>query len=342
MNPRHLEDLVLARLAAPAKSPPTPSEVARGLFSFVSFRLSEAEWRRELQEIVARLRAAGHVDPKRLTLTESGAGRLAQALGMTTLPPARGWREFKAKHLPRLVDGGRSPELSSKDPALGVVAQGLGVPATAARSESSVGDAWLMRHLGLRGKKPTLDAVRAALLARELGLPERPRTKDVLHLYAVKLTGARSAKRDDILEARARRWLETTDRQPNATLPAAAPEDAMPPEELPSTPRPVSSKSPQGAIEKILAAARAPGTARFGDGKAFIGSVWQRLATDPDVGELGEAGFKRLLVEAHQRGDLTLSRADLVSAMDPNDVAASETRHLNATYHFIQISGDRS
>ena len=157
-------------------------------------------------------------------------------------------------------------------------------------------------------------------------------------MYAVKLTGARSAKKDDILQARARRWLEASERQGNETMPAAAPEEpAGAPEESAASP----GSSP-GTIEKILSVARAPGTSRFGDGKAFIGSVWQRLSTDPDVRELGEVGFKRLLVEAHQRGDLTLSRADLVSAMDPDDVAASETRHLNATYHFIQISGDRS
>jgi hypothetical protein len=49
-----------------------------------------------------------------------------------------------------------------------------------------------------------------------------------------------------------------------------------------------------------------------------------------------------VLVAAHPRGDLTLTRADLVAAMDPKDVAASETRHLNATYHFIQDSGENS
>jgi hypothetical protein len=94
-------------------------------------------------------------------------------------------------------------------------------------------------------------------------------------------------------------------------------------------------------IEKIQAAARSPGAKRFGDNKAFIASVWRCLSADPDLEPLGEDGFKRLLVEAHQRGDIALSRADLVAAMDPEDVRASETQHLNATYHFIQIGGDQ-
>jgi hypothetical protein len=34
---------------------------------------------------------------------------------------------------------------------------------------------------------------------------------------------------------------------------------------------------------------------------------------------------------------LELSRADLVAAMDPEDVRSSETRHLNAEFHFINL-----
>jgi hypothetical protein len=73
----------------------------------------------------------------------------------------------------------------------------------------------------------------------------------------------------------------------------------------------------------------------FGPDKAFIGSVWQSLASDPEISRLGEPEFKRLLVEAHRRGMLVLDRADLVAAMDPGDVSASEITHQNATYHFI-------
>lgn len=329
MNPERLETLVLARLSVPTKSPPSRSELARALFPLVSFRLTEAEWRRELQSLLTGLRESGQIDPRRLELTPSGTRRLEKALGGGSLPQVRGWREFKTKHLPRLLDGQHPTDFGNADPALPVVARELGLPPESARSEANVGDAWLKRALGLRGKRPTLDAVRAVLLARELGLPERQRTKDVLHLYAVKLTGAKSAKREDLLHARTRSWLEADRRVPK----------------LGRTTDGTAERSPtasQRTIEKILAAARAPGTSRFGEGKAFIGSVWQRLSTDPDVCELGETGFKRLLVEAHQRGELTLSRADLVSAMDPKDVATSETRHLNATYHFIQINGDGS
>ena len=51
---------------------------------------------------------------------------------------------------------------------------------------------------------------------------------------------------------------------------------------------------------------------------------------------MGLDAFKSRLVEAHRADLLTLVRADLVEAMDPQDVAASEARYLNATFHFIR------
>jgi hypothetical protein len=40
-------------------------------------------------------------------------------------------------------------------------------------------------------------------------------------------------------------------------------------------------------------------------------------------------------VSAHRQRELELARADLVAAMDPTLVAASETRTDGATFHFI-------
>ena len=43
------------------------------------------------------------------------------------------------------------------------------------------------------------------------------------------------------------------------------------------------------------------------------------------------------LIEANRLGHLRLSRADLVEAMDRNELAASEIAHENATFHFVRI-----
>jgi hypothetical protein len=47
--------------------------------------------------------------------------------------------------------------------------------------------------------------------------------------------------------------------------------------------------------------------------------------------------FKKQLVEANRIGLLNLSRADLIQAMNPDDVAKSATRYLNAVFHFVRL-----
>ncbi len=51
--------------------------------------------------------------------------------------------------------------------------------------------------------------------------------------------------------------------------------------------------------------------------------------------------FKQRLAEANNARLLDLSRADLVQAMDPDDVRLSEVTYLNAAFHFIRIGSER-
>lgn len=88
--------------------------------------------------------------------------------------------------------------------------------------------------------------------------------------------------------------------------------------------------------QRVLAAARASTTGRFGDDKVFISHVLRQLDTEGfAVGDV--KGIKDRLVEVNRRGLLSLNRADLIEAMDPKDVAASEVKYLNATFHFVRI-----
>jgi pterin-4a-carbinolamine dehydratase len=81
----------------------------------------------------------------------------------------------------------------------------------------------------------------------------------------------------------------------------------------------------------VLAAARAvPASGRFGD-KVFISEVIRELAAEG----YRVADVKRRLAAA--RGLIPLSRADLVGAMDPELVRASETPYLGATFHFVRL-----
>jgi hypothetical protein len=88
---------------------------------------------------------------------------------------------------------------------------------------------------------------------------------------------------------------------------------------------------------RVLDAARAARTGRWHDKKVFISHVWQSLRARGDGDGMTFADFQRRLIEAHQDRQVSLERADLVEAMPPEDVSASETAYLNATFHFVRI-----
>ena len=73
----------------------------------------------------------------------------------------------------------------------------------------------------------------------------------------------------------------------------------------------------------------------FGGNKTFISDVYYELKKEDPA--LTEDAFKARLVDAHRKDGLTLSRADLVQLMHPDDVSRSETKHPTGlgTYHFV-------
>lgn len=87
---------------------------------------------------------------------------------------------------------------------------------------------------------------------------------------------------------------------------------------------------------RVLAAARASKTGRFGRDKVFISHVAQQLVREGvAIGDVD--AFKARLVAVHRADLLTLHRADLVEAMSASDVDESETRYRTATFHFVNI-----
>ena len=89
--------------------------------------------------------------------------------------------------------------------------------------------------------------------------------------------------------------------------------------------------------ERVKAAARDCPTGRFGDNKVFIAHVWKASSRIPRFATMDLDAFKERLAEANNARLLDLSRADLVQAMDPDDVRQSEVHYLNATFHFVRI-----
>jgi hypothetical protein len=364
IDPGRVEDLILARLAVRSAVAPKARDVSRALYGIVARQLTKREWEATFERALAALRAAGFVaapgsgrsragQAKRrgakttkgraakpskgssastragksaageaLSMTRAGQKRLQAVLGAKSRVVAKDWPELERRYLsgvlfPGTPLGKKAPELSAL-----ILGQRLGVPAGSAQTREQVLDTWLRKSLGLGpGRKLELDDVRTALLARELGLPQRRslKLKDVLGLAAVQLSGAASGADNDVSAALLLRWLSQP-QPPAKSHPQPTPEPPTPVERI---------------AAKALRAAEGPDARQFGPNKVFIGSVWRALAADPELAELDEAAFKRQLVEAHRRGLVILSRADLVAAMDPSEVAASEITHQNATYHFI-------
>lgn len=281
LDESRLGDLIVVRLCARTKKPPAPSSVSRTLQGLLARQLSASEWREVFGAALEQLRRAGLVQPKQLVLTDAGQRRARAVLRLKAPPKARGWRELKAKYLPRLLFPLDLPEGATLSPIAAVLAERLGVPIGARTDVAQV--------------------VRIAVMAA---------------------SGATSCRAEAVTSALVARWLlQATPRVAAATKPGH---------------RAPAASTLEHVIEKVRRASSSAGVRQYGAEKVFIASVWEALAGDAEIAALGERGFKEALAEAHRRGLITLSRADLVAAMDARDVAASEIRHHNATYHFIQ------
>jgi hypothetical protein len=179
-------------------------------------------------------------------------------------------------------------------------------------SLSALCDAIVWRELGLPGApKRTPAEIRAHFVGRLL--PATPGPADrTIRLLAANLAGASRADLRALREALVRRWLVGDD----LAATSAAPDFA-------SAVRAAADRATEGV---------------FGEHKVFIRSVWRTLRADPAFRALPLDEFKRRLLDAHKAGLVSLVRADLVAAMDPDAVRESETTHLEARYHFVERS----
>lgn len=92
-----------------------------------------------------------------------------------------------------------------------------------------------------------------------------------------------------------------------------------------------------GFAASVRRAAQASPTGRWHDNKVFISHVWNELRRQDGAGAPSFEEFQRRLIEANRAQLIELSRADLVQAMPREDVAASETSYLNASFHFVRL-----
>jgi hypothetical protein len=261
----------------------------------------------QARELVAVGEAKRGGRSPRFQLTD--AGREAVMKFHPTPLPRRGWASAVARLFQTRAVGARPATRLDADRFRAAVidrAFGLGLtnPTLPAARDAL---AWKLSGLGGTGAFTT-GSLFQLLFERELGTTVRG-TDAALSLLAARALGARRAGADELLLAPLRSWLDS---QP--TPPPAEPDDQA------------------AFVARVLDAARAADAAgRFGEDKVFISHVWRKTGD----GEL--AAFKERLLAAQRAGLVTLTRADLVAAMDPRDVAESEISYRGSSFHFLRV-----
>jgi hypothetical protein len=256
-------------------------------------------------------------------LTEQGRSAALGFLGVDVLPPKTNWGTIRksyltlralgvpatAETLKKLgTDAGLKPALLKRLHAL---------PIGDAPTLAQATDALTWKLLGVDSDaKLSVAAIQRALFHRALGDPGgRPidPKKAVDHLVAKGL-GTSSADAKKFRDAALLKWIEAAGRVRAA---------------------PASDIADFAA--RVKAAAAGCRTGRFGDNKVFVVHVWRALKETSEFMGGDFPAFKAKLAEANNLRLLDLARADLVPAMDPEDVGLSEIQHLGATFHFIRI-----
>jgi len=328
LNPGRLDALVVVRAATLATGV-AAGELVKPLLRFAPAELTEAAWRDRLAEAAAGLVAQGVLGPDHRV---RDAGELARRIGRST---ARSWAELADRVLPGLAlgiaadDAKLRARLAGRDAwAAAIVARALGLWRDGAPpSLPALCDALVWRELALPGKpKRCPPELRAAFIQRRLGGDAGPPERLVRVLAAREVAAPRPELRA-LRDALVRGWL--ADRVLGTPAGEFAPAALTAPELAPA------AESAARFPGDVRRAAGAVVDGRFGDRKVFVSVAWRALARDPRWAALSLDEFKARLVAAHRAGELQLARADLVAAMDPALVAASEITVDGASFHFV-------
>lgn len=351
-----LEIMVLARLARP--KPPSEGELAKDLqkLALPDYTLGAA--RAQIVDTLAALRERGLVEPARRVLAPAGRDALRDAFGLSRAPT---WSEVRSRHAaalalglaPGSVDAQRA--LASADSVrAAVLARRFGHARAA--DVRALCLQLLFDRLQLPVRAVRDSQLLAHVLAHHAGVEPKGDLDQIAGRLAAATVGARNGGKAILVEALARAWVTGRDRAgapstagtaPAPSTAASAPSTAAPP---PSPARdlepasaetsaaaPPAARDPETALADAVRAAlaRVPAHGRFGEQKVFISSLWDELAREVSPAGMDLARFKRWLLDANARHAIVLARADLVGAMDPAQVAASEIVDRGASFHFV-------
>jgi hypothetical protein len=317
------ENLILARLLAPGSRAPARATIEKCLAPLFSQRLTPAEWRNLFDGALERLIAGVLVSAKPLSLTPAGRERALEYWQIDRVPAKVRWETLKREYIAPRVLGLSRQQVNGKDKAKAFVAAVLKsryrLPSEVADTSTAVVSALAWQQLDI------VSAARftpQAVVGQALLKSARPLTADELARQLARL--ALDTTASDLFTGALRQWIAHA-------APAARDVDSLD----------ATSAARDGGlpkfVETISRTARNSQSGRFGDNKVFISQIWRAFQDRDDFDGLSLQEFKERLVEAHRRRLLELSRADLIERMDPREVAESETKYMDATFHFVRV-----
>jgi len=331
---RCLDAMILVRLLAAGK-PPTRSDLDRALKRYYVDRLdlTSTQWLSLLDSALERLQSENLLRTRPYRLTDAGRAAVQEFLGVDSLPSNVKWQTLRNRYLVTTALGLR-PKSKTEWERIGtsdglrasllIQHFDLQIPPYSTPARALHALAW--KQLGEeRAVTPPLgmDFTRNNVLSATL-LAGRKSTRPAEPL-AAQAVGAASSHPDKLREAVLKRWLDKHEKR-GAELEV---EDAPPARE---TDRPELDL--HAFATRVLEIARSATSGRFGDNKVFIADVWDRFQSD--ASGISREEFDDHLVEANRRDLLTLSRADLIGAMDLDDVQRSEIQRPRASFHFVR------
>jgi hypothetical protein len=347
-NRSAIESLVLVRLLLVGEKGEGGSKVKKDLEPLLAHRWVGAELTERIDRTLADLGSIGLVAvmagktkkaaPK-FALTDLGRSHGLGFLGVAQLKPKTTWAVLRKTYLPARILG--LPTASdalfkaiASEPTFTAVLlkqqYNLATAEIPRPDEATDALAWKLIGFEREGRKFNPKNVKAALFNRALGGSDAVDFKKAASRLLAQRVGARRDDPKELRDAVLRGWI---DREEIGSAPA---ETVSIPDKPPSqAPAPSVFDLPSFAAQ-VKSAARDCPTGRFGDNKVFIAHVWKALQADLAFGTMELAAFKEHLAEANNARLLDLSRADLVQAMDPDDVRQSEVHYLNATFHFVR------
>jgi hypothetical protein len=343
-NSETIESLVLVRLLAlPQKNRPAAGKIRDELYIVVQDALSASDWKSAFDAAMEQLLADRLVVKPPLALTDAGRARALQFLGVSSLPANIRWPQLRDVYLVAKAMG-LSPESAEVRQAVKqperlrglVVKQEHNLPTGALPTLTQATDALAWRKLGVETDEPfNQKNVTRFLLGQDLKQRTRLSTSQLRNQLPAKALDLARGDTRALRSSLLRKWAATN-------LCSASPDASAVLTQPVTTPTETDQPRPQPLelddfARQVMNAAMSLENGHFGDRKVFINHVWKKLKDAPVCQSLDLRQFKHHLTEANNRGLLSLTRADLVGAMDSQDVQESETRYLDDVFHFVQI-----